>query len=117
MAEQAPSPFILQVAKFYEPISLALLTLIRSLSFYFGEQKHMTPCLLLPMIILKLNSLPVKYPVILIHFLAVNVLILGEPLNLALWLPLCVLLAIVVETLNKFNQHVFIVIVATNLVA
>ncbi len=78
----------------------------------------MTPCLLLPMIVLKLHSLQVKYPVILLHFLAVNVLILGEPLDLQLWVPLFVILGIVVEFLmNKVKQHVFIVIVASNVVA
>ena len=69
------------VSKYYEAISLTLLAVIRLLTYYFSGEFHMVPCLLLPMIVLKLHSVPVKYSVVFVHFATVNFLI-GQPLEL-----------------------------------
>ena len=75
------SKIIKVVSKYYEAISLTLLAVIRLLTFYFSGEFHMVPCLLLPMIVLKLHSVPVKYSAVFVHFVTVNFLI-GQPLEL-----------------------------------
>ncbi len=93
-----------------------MLAVIRLLTSYFSGEIHMVPCLLLPMIVLKLHSVPVKYSVIFVHFATVNFLI-GQSLDLQVWGPLYAILSVMIEYLHKKDKHVFIIIVAANIVA
>ena len=102
-----PSPFIKLVSKYYEAISLTFLAVVRLLTAHYSGEKHMTPCLLLPMIVLKLHSTKIKYPIIFAHFLLVNWL-MKEPLFLQIWIPLFIVLSVLIEYLHRADRHVFI---------
>ena len=73
--------FIKLLSKYYEIISLSLLAVVRLMTAHFSGEHHMLPCLLLPMIVLKLRSPIFKYPIIFLHFTLINWL-MNEPLAL-----------------------------------
>ena len=100
-------------SKFYEPLSLLLLTLTR---FFIAKvlDGHPEPAsLVFPMLTLTLFNRPTKLFIILAHFYLTQYLLYGtfDPL----WAPTGLIMFAVVESLR--DKHVIVLIAASNLAA
>jgi len=101
------------LSKFYEPLSLCLLTLTR-VFIAKGLDGHPEPAsLVFPMLVLKLINRPIKLVIILAHFYITQYLLYGT--FEVLWAPVGVLMFIITEYMK--DRHVIIITVASNLAA
>ena len=90
---------IQSLSKFYEPISMVVLSITRLIIAKGFDGHPETASLMFPMLTLKLYNLPTKFSVIILHFYLMQYLLYGT--CEMLWAPTALIMFAIVEYLNK----------------